>query len=204
MKLHTVIVSYERLPLLQETIASYLTTVTLPYSLLIVDNGSSAPVHEWLQDGVPGATVLLLGKNLYPGAATNIGFAAAPADATHLHRSDNDMFYLPEWCDEVERAFAEQPRLGQLGLRTNDEELWCTSNVGGTAIIDKRLWNEGLRYDERPWSMLGSVTEDYYLSRDVERRDWRWARVERPCVVHKASGDRADPYYQHSYGVRGI
>ena len=202
MKLFTVIVSYNRLDLLRETIASYQATLTLPSKLLIIDNGSDKETRLWLiRSGLP---LRLLPENRYPGAACNLAFAEAPKDTTHLHRSDNDMRYLSGWCAEVEQRFAVGPKLGQLGLRTEAEELACETNVGGTSVIDKRLWDQGLRYDERPWQELGSVTEDYYLSQEIERRGWRWERVRRSCVVHTASGDRADPYYQHSYGIRGI
>jgi len=203
MKLHTVVISYNRLDLLQETLSSYLATVTVPYSLMVVDNHSDSDVRAWLgaQLDYP---VLLLRANLYPGAACNIGFEYAPDDATHLHRSDSDMRYLPGWDQEVQCRFVELRRCGQVGLRTDAEELECATNVGGTCVIDRQLWRAGVRWDTRPWEQLGSTTEDYYLSQEVQRRGWRWTRVRKPCVVHLASGDRDDPYYQHSYGIRGI
>lgn len=202
LKLHSVIVSYQRVGLLQETIESYLATVTLPYELMIVDNGSDDDVRDYLwRTGLP---VIFLRRNHFPGYAVNIGFGNAHRSATHLHRSDSDMLYLPDWCAEVEARFAADPLLGQLGLRTDEEEEHTELNVGGTAILARAVWREGLRYDERPWNELGGTTEDYYISQEVNRRGYRWARVQRPCVVHLASGDRKDPYYRQSYGIRGI
>lgn len=201
MKLHTVVVSYQRLPLLQETIRSYCSTVSVPYTLMVVDNGSDIDVCKWLahQDYL---TTVLLPENRYPGYATNRGFALAPGDATHLHRSDSDMEYLLGWCEEVERVFASDPSIAQVGLRTSEEEQGNVINVGGTMVLRRDLFDAGLRYREQPWT--GPMTEDSYLSLDVRRRRFRWARVERPCVVHKGSGDLSDPYYRQSYGVRGI
>lgn len=203
MKLHSVIISYNRLELLQQTIGSYLETISVPYSLMVVDNGSEPEVRAWLSDQFD-YPILFLDENHYPGYACNRGWAYAPDDATHLHRSDSDMLYLPNWDQEVYRCFRQGNKVGQVGLRTDEEELCCDTNVGGTCVLNKQLYKAGLRWDERPWEQLGSVTEDYYLSQEVERRGWRWLRVSRPCVVHQASGDRADPYYQHSYGIRGI
>lgn len=204
MKLHTVIISYNRLPLLQETIASYQATVTVPHTLLVVDNGSNAETVRWLRQGVPGATVMLLGTNLYPGPATNMGFDSAPVDATHLHRSDNDMRYLPGWCAELAHVFARDPKIAQVGLRTDAEELHTELNVGGTAVFRRALWDAGLRYREDGWPTLGTMTEDYWISAAIDRLGYRWRRVQRPCVVHLGTGDLKDPYYQHSFGVRGI
>lgn len=203
MKLHTVIVSFNRPQLLRRTLESYLDTVTLPYTLLIVDNGSDADTLRYLRS--LSVRVIELGTNLYPGPACNIGFLDADAaSASHLHRSDNDMEYLPGWCDEVQARFASNLLLGQLGLRTDAEELGCSSNVGGTSVFKRELWDGGLRYRNNPWQELGAHTEDYWISLAVVDMGWQWGRVQRPCVVHIASGDLDDPYYQHSYGVRGI
>ena len=148
--------------------------------------------------------VVLLPENRYPGPAANLGFSVAPLEASYFHRSDSDMEYLPGWCDEVAARFAADPLLGQLGLRTDEEELHAEFNVGGTAVFRRELWDDGIRYDERPWNETLGLTEDYYMSLEVLKRGWRWGRVTRPCVVHIATGDLEDPYYQRSYGVRGI
>lgn len=199
MILHTVVVSYQRLGNLQETLASYFATVTAPHELLVVDNGSDHNVRDWLnKQGLP---VLFLEENKYPGYATNRGFELASEDATHFHRSDSDVEYLPGWCEEVERLFASDKQIGQVGLYTNAWEK-APSNVAGTSVIDRSLWQQGLRYREEPWT--GPVTEDYWFSTDVTNLGYRWVRVEQPCLIHKATGDLSDPYYQHSYGVRGM
>lgn len=203
MKVHTVIVSYNRLELLQRTVESYLDTVEPRYSSAeIIDNGSSEPTKSWLraQSMLP---VHYLGANYFPGMATNIGFARAPSGATFLHRSDSDMEYLPGWCAAVREAFGDW-LVGQVGLRTDEEELHCEVNVGGTAVFRRQLWQDGIRYRIDSWADLGAHTEDYWISQSLVQHGWRWARVKRPCVVHLASGDLNDPYYQHSYGIRGI
>lgn len=202
MKLHTVIISYNRLDLLKQTLDSYLETVALPHSLVIVDNGSTQDVLDYIVE--TGVEHRMLGENRYPGPAANIGFDLAPPDATHLHRSDSDMVYIPGWCSEVETRFDQHRRLGQLGLRTDDEEHHAVRNVGGTAVFNRALWLDGLRYREEPWSELGDFQEAYWITRDVVKMGWDWMRVQRPCVFHIASGDMSDPYYQESYGVRGI
>lgn len=202
MILHTVVISFQRLALLQQTIESYHATVTVPHHLVVVDNGSDDDVLTWLIDNMPNADVIYLGENRYPGYAANKGFAVAKPEATHLHRSDSDMLYLPGWCDHVQEAFAQDEQIKLVGLRTIEEELGVEINTGGTVVISKDIWDMGLRYDERPWD--GPMTEDWAICQEIVARGYLWGRVTEPSVVHLASGDTNDPYYQHSYGVRGI
>ncbi len=72
-------------------------------------------------------------------------------------------------------------------------------------VIRRELWDAGLRYDERPWPEYpAGYSEDSFLSPAVRDMGWRWCRVRRPCIESLASGDLSDPYYQRSYGERGI
>jgi glycosyltransferase involved in cell wall biosynthesis len=202
VKLHTVVVSYERLGLLKATISSYLDTVTVPHELIVVDNGSSPDVTRWLHRQT--FPQLLLAENYYPGYATNRGFLLADPDANVLHRSDSDMEYLPGWCDAIQERLDDRPFAAIVGLRTDEEELHTTLNTGGTAVIRRHVWDEGLRYHEGPW--VDDMTEDWRLCQDAMRMGYQWTRVTRPCVIHLgAEHARADdPYYQRSFGVRGI
>lgn len=215
MKLHTVFITYNRLELTKRAIESYLETVSVPYSYVAVDNGSTDGTFYWMTD--ENVHHMQLGRNRYPGYACNMGWKLAPADATHLHRADNDFIFLEGWCEEVDRMFSENENLGQLGLRTDEEEGFNKNNVGGNCIIRRELWDLGLRWDERPWPQIRSEvgdgwTEDSLMSKSVKRLRvpvgkkmfYEWDRVERKCIHNLASGDWKDPYYQESYGIRGI
>lgn len=213
MNLHTVFITHNRLQLTKQAVESYLETVSVPFSVSLVDNDSSDQTAEWIFEELwkmlPGGRHHLLSKNRYPGFAANLGWSEAPVDATHLHRADNDFAFLPGWCEEVERMFSENERLGQLGLRTDEEEQWAKLNVGGNCVIRRELWDAGLRYDERPWPQIREevgigFSEDSFLSAAVVELGWEWDRVERPCIRSLASGDWRDPYYAKSYGDRGI
>jgi glycosyltransferase involved in cell wall biosynthesis len=214
-KIHTVVVSYQRVELTLEAIRSYLETVTLPFTLLVVDNGSDDRTVEALTKAdypitdeqiLAGAKmdILFLPRNVYPGPACNLGFGRAPDDATLLHRADNDFRFLPGWCDEV-LVMMENLKLGQLGLRTDEEEQWAKRNVGGNAVFARELWDAGLRYDERPWSEYDpGYTEDSLISPAVRQMGYRWARVQRPCIEPISVEDPRDPYYRETWGVRRI
>jgi len=206
--IHTVLISYQRLHLTQQAVASYLETVTVPYSLWIVDNGSDEEVTDWIIGNANNFRYILLGKNRYPGYACNRGWERAADNATVLHRADNDFRFLPGWCEQVALAF-QGKKIGQVGLRTADEDGHAKWNTGGNCAIRRELWDQGLRYDERPWPQLRQEigpghTEDSLLSPAVKAMGYKWTRVAQPCITNLASGDWHDDYYVNSYGIRGI
>lgn len=209
MNIHTVMISYNRLALTKQAITSYLKTRTGPTSLLVVDNGSMDGTEEWLlEHAVDRFKAVLLGTNKYPGYATNRGWEQAPDDTVLLHRADNDFVFLPGWETHVRLMFSVNPMLGQLGLRTDEEELHNSHNVGGNCVIRKEVWDEGLRYDERPWPKIAAkvpgYTEDSFLSPTVKRMGWEWGRVTVPCIRPISSEDPEDPYYRQTWADRGI
>lgn len=210
MKLHTVFITYNRLELTKRAIASYLETVSVPFTAIVVDNASTDGTREWLND--EQILCILFDHNVYPGRATNQGWWITPDDATHLHRADNDHIFLPGWCEEVERIFRSK-KVGQVGLRTAAEEQHHRWNTGGNCVIRRELWDAGLRWDERPWPQLrdevgAGYTEDSLMSPAVLAMGYRWTRVKRPCIQPISSEHPdLDPdyeYYKQSWRDRGI
>lgn len=202
MKLHTVFVTRNRLELTKRAIGTYLETVSAPYTYIVIDNASQDGTPAWLErNGHPNHR---FGENLYPGAACNFGWALAPDDATHLHRADNDFYFLPGWCEEAQARFQENPRLGQLGLIPWVEEP-VSNNVGGNNIIRRELWDAGLRYDERPWPEYPpGWTEDSYFSPQVIRMGWEFGRVSRHIIQDMSQPHWEVDYYRQSYQDRNI
>lgn len=209
MNIHTVMITYNRLELTKRAIASYLETVGGQWSMVVVDNNSTDGTQEWLMEEAPNLIRrIILDQNMYPGYAANCGWAHAPPDTVLLHRADNDFVFLPNWEPHVRLMFSAYPNLGQLGLRTDEEELHNLHNVGGNCVIRKELWDEGLRYDERPWPKIAKkvpgYTEDSFLSPAVRKMGWEWGRVRVPCIRPISVESKDDPYYQQSYADRGI
>ena len=212
MNIHSVMITHNRLELTKQAIVSYLETVTGPWSLAVVDNGSSDGTREWLMkpDGsfadLNRIKVILLPDNMYPGYACNRGWEQAPPDTVLLHRADNDWRFLPDWETHVRLMFSANEDLGQLGMRTGEQELHNLHNVGGNCVIRKALWDQGLRYDERPWPKIKrpGYTEDSYMSPKVQSMGWEWDRVRQPCIESLADEDPHDPYYLQSWEDRGI
>jgi glycosyltransferase involved in cell wall biosynthesis len=213
-RIHTCFVTFNRLELTKRAIESYLRTVTGEWTAIVVDNASTDGTGDWLREEVgykPSSVLVewyILERNFYPGYATNMGWLLADAEVTHLHRADNDFIFLPGWCEEVERMFSENEKLGQLGLRTDEEEMFNSHNVGGNCVIRRELWDAGLRYSEKTWPEISKrvpgYTEDSFLSPRVVRMGWEWDRVERPCIQSISYEDPEDEYYIKSWADRGI
>jgi len=197
----TVVVSYKRPELLQETLASYVNTVSVPYELVVVDNGSCPEAVEIAHHFAD--EVIELGENRFPGYSTNVGWDRL--DGKFLHRSDNDVEYLEGWCEEVARCFAVDPNLGQLGLRTVEEE-GRHPNVGGNCVVRADVF-QSVRWVEDPWQP-GAKGEDYYFTCAVQGMGFNWARVSAPCIVHRGAQwpDRPsnDSYYVETNRAKGF
>lgn len=198
MRLHTVFVTHNRLELTKRTIESYRKTVTVPHTIWVVDNASDDGTREWiLSEGFSGFS--LLDENHYPGFATNLGFSHA-GEATHLHRSDNDVEYKKGWCKEVQVRFKDE-RLWQLGLRTVEEE-GPQGAVGGNCVFARAAWEAGIRYPQEPWTRM--AFEDAQVSNRILGAGYVWERVQKPCIEHIGLASRDDPYYQKTFQERGI
>lgn len=200
MRLHTVIVTRDRLDFLKATVNSYLDTVTVPFELVVVDNHSGAEAAEWLMQS--GLTVLRLPANRYPGYAANRGFRLADERATHLHRSDNDMRFLPGWCEWLSTEFDAGTLVGQVSLRTDEQEP-ASDAVGGNMVLARAAWDEGVRYTDEPWDAV--PWEDGLLTANLVERGWLWRRVRRACTIHLGDPpDFTDAYYRDTYAIRGL
>ena len=211
MKLHTVLVTHNRLELSKRALASYLDTVSVPHEIWVVDNASSDETKLWLIEIFSEAIIdgyIAFEHNMYPGYACNRGWEHALDGVTHLQRADNDFEFLPGWCDHVAKAFGRGMKVGQVGLRTGSEELWHANNVGGNNIIRKELFDQGLRYVEAPWTdrsvFPAGWSEDSFFSPAVAEMGYAWKRVKKPCIRPISFESWDDPYYQQSWGDRSI
>lgn len=200
----TCVVTYNRLAYTQRCITSLLATARLGDRLVVVDNGSTDGTVEWFRSlQVP---LIENAENLWPGAACNQGWDfLSPAD--YLHRSDNDIEYLPGWQDEVERALADSG-IGLVGILNLHEDhgepdppegVDIVPNVGGNVVIRGSDYPR-LRWDEKPWD-VGSA-EDGVMS----ERAGTVARLRKTVANNMAFGRYADfpDYYDETARRRGI
>lgn len=209
MHIHTVLVSYKRKELTEKALQGYLDTVSVPHSLVIVDNGSPPVVTEWLSS--LDTPIILLGQNFFPGYATNRGWDLMPIQTTLLHRLDNDTLLLPGWCEDVVEAFTD-PNVGQYGLVAVGDVEWMHERklypsgmrgwpCGGNSIISRNLYDQGLRYSEKPWT-AGGTLEDNQMTLDVWKMGYKRVFAAKPVMAYMSIRD--DAYDQEIRKSRGL
>lgn len=204
----TCVVTYNRLAYTKRCIESLLATARPLDRIVIVDNASTDGTQDWLRS--VGLPVIANEVNRYPGYATNQGWDyGLVSDPDFLHRSDNDIEYLPGWQDEVERAFADFPELALLGIlnlhedgKREGEGIDNVPRVGGNVVMPTRLFRDGLRWDERPWAK--GIDEDGPMSWAAKERGWV-ARLRKTVANNMAFGRYADypDYYDRTALDRG-
>ena len=201
--LSTVLLSWNRIHLLQRTVESYLRTVSVPYELIIVDNGSTDGAREFIEsvcrDRANHRAIML--DNNIGGEALNAGLTKARGE--FLHISANDMEYLPGWDTELLRKFDAFPELGQISPispfhEIERGEIWvdkpairqtvgestiyvALANVGDTSILRRQIWNSGVRWQ----SLLDGSFKfpaDGLFSNDVKRLGYTVAWNDRYLV----------------------
>lgn len=222
MSILTCVVTHDRLPYTKRTIASLRSAADY---LVVVDNASTDGTREWLVDGCDADLVILNARNLYPGAATNIGWHEGlkkfPA-ATLLQRSDNDIEYASCWHNDVQVAFKTHARLGLYGVLNLAEDFpdgqpvaphyengfmvnryW--PRLGGNVVLRRSLWDDGLRWTPGPWKP-GGQDEDGDMSARVEAAGFYHANAIAPIASNVAFGRYADfpAYYDKTAAVRGL
>jgi glycosyltransferase involved in cell wall biosynthesis len=213
MKILCCMVTHNRLEYTQRAIDAFLATSDDP--LIVIDNAST--------DGTEKLAHIRNRANLFPGAATNIGWHEGlklHPDATHLMRLDNDFELLPGWREEVERCFDRVPTLALLGFHNRHEdydgnppvELDFTETVnikwdqvGGNSIIPRKLYDRGLRWEGGPWHM-GAVDEDSIFAAEIRRLGGLVGTVV-PTIANNMSFHRYEDYpayYQETARIRGL
>ena len=114
--LTSVLLSYNRSHLLRKTVNSYLSTISVPYKLIIVDNDSTDDSKEFIEkicscnDHVEG---IFLTENI-GGKAFELG--SMLSDSPFIHFTENDIEYLAGWDKELLEKFKVFPELGQLSV----------------------------------------------------------------------------------------
>jgi glycosyltransferase involved in cell wall biosynthesis len=201
------------------------------YFLVVVDNASTDGTPEYLKGLQKRGRInglILNPENYYPGKACNMGWEKALKiyDATHLMRLDNDMQLTKNWNLRVAEYFEAIPELGQLGIEheaieaAEAETRKRTINgftvnewpgvVGGPMIMPKKLWDDGLRYDETPWHKFQSNTpamqEDSKLSQAIKAKGYLVGHAQEELgrtFATRKTWKKYPDYYKKTLSERG-
>jgi len=184
--LSTVLLSYNRLHLLKKTVESYLSTISVPHELIIVDNASTEDCRSYIENickKESSTTAIFLTKNI-GGEAFNNGLSLA--SSPYLHTSENDLEYLPSWDKKLLKKFELFPKLGQLSLYSHKPqselgEIWeehkfqkiiekdgskiflTDTNVPTPSIFRREIFDAGAR-----WKTKGKTSQSYKLPADYQ------------------------------------
>jgi GT2 family glycosyltransferase len=120
-KVSVVLLSYEGLHLIQDCLYSIEKIGCYPnLDLIIVDNGSSQPVKEFLRSykaRFPKIKLILHPENTGFAKGTNLGLAQAEGE--YIILLNNDTFVTRGWIQVMLAHFRQSPKLGLLGPVTN-------------------------------------------------------------------------------------
>jgi predicted O-methyltransferase YrrM/glycosyltransferase involved in cell wall biosynthesis len=198
----TTLLNWNRGDLLARTIESYLDTVSVPFELCVVDNGStdsSRAVVEHFAKSVPQMRAMWLPEN---GGGASINHGLERSRGQLLHISENDLEYLPHWAERALDWFAVFPELGQLSLYgpvPTDDEVWilkhstmwtargrilyqAVGNVSASSMLRREIWERGVRVHNLPTPGTFVFPDDARLSDDVTMAGYRVAWADRRLV----------------------
>jgi glycosyltransferase involved in cell wall biosynthesis len=197
----TVLLSWNRSFLLRETLESYLATVSVPYELIVIDNGSEDDSLDVIRElcNPPRHRLIALPEN-EGGAALNRGVALARAPLIHI--SENDYVYRPGWAEAFIARFEAFPELGQLGLQPCDGEpivrngldirVVETRNVMSSSIARRDVYENGAywRAQQGPGRIWRPPT-DAHFSTLVREAGYLVACFRHDLIAHIGWSPRA-------------
>jgi GT2 family glycosyltransferase len=138
-----ILVSYERLALLEQTLTTLLQSTTYPRSkleIILCDDGSSPAVQSRARE-LPCDEFLLDERNRGIGANTNKGIRAANAEFILQLQDDWSCVGPSDFLDASLELFAERPDVGLIRLREPFEgpfDLWKTQSGRSAHIYQNR------------------------------------------------------------------
>jgi glycosyltransferase involved in cell wall biosynthesis len=211
-----VVLSYNRLPYLQTTIAAFLETVgDSSFELIAVDNGSRDGSVEFLrgcqQRGIVSKLVLLP-ENQGISVGYNSGFAVADERSEYVMKLDSDVKILSQgWLaeaidflsanDDVAFVALNQVNHAMLrllpSLRRDGRDLmdFAGWTAGGAMVIPTRVRRELGCFIEDPELRYAPDDIDYYVR--ASRKGYRAFFLRKVLVYHQRDLDHSD-YKEYS------
>lgn len=230
MNLIIALITHNRLDYTKRTLRYLWNTIEVPYYLIVADNASTDGTRDYLKKlkkRYRTDDIMLNKENLYPGEATNRAWAKALEDypdATHLMRLDNDMLLKKGWDLKAKEYFEKLPELGQLGIdheaiehpqaKLRELEInglivntW-PGCVGGPNIIPRKIWDEGVRYNDYRWDdgRNSKLQEDSDLSRRIKAMGYVVGHLQDDYArtfANETNWNEFPDYYKKTMSERG-
>jgi GT2 family glycosyltransferase len=183
-----------------EAMASVERSLTLPFEMIVVDDGSREPRTRSILDSLDDAGFDVRRRpHLGLAAARNHGFAVARAP--FVVPLDSDNLLLPGFMEQALALLDEDPRLAaaygdrvEFGLRSGrvtvgpfDPDLLIAGNyVDACAVIRRQAWEECGGYDEM---MPAQGYEDWELWVASIARGWELGWLPYPAFAYRVRPD---------------
>lgn len=116
--LDVLVVSWNNLPELSEVVRRLQANTTLPWHLVICDNGSKADVTAWLSaaySAYPNLSVVLNRDNVFVGPGTNIGLEVGDSDYAVYVCGKEGFTFEQGWERPLVDYMERHPEVGQAG-----------------------------------------------------------------------------------------
>ncbi len=170
---------YARMPeVLAACLQSLHENTTVPYDLLVFDNGSCPEVRDYLlAEQAQGRIqyLILSEKNLGKGGAWNIILTGAPGEI--IAYADNDVFFHRGWLARSLELLEGFPRAGMVTARPFRTRMeWCTSTLRwAEETPDARLERgQFIRWEDyRDFNLSLGADEEKIRRRFAETEDVR-------------------------------
>lgn len=133
-----VIASWNGRHWLTECLPSLSATVPPQVQIVVVDNGSTDGSVEFIRNHFPSVHVLPLERNLGFVQATNLGLHFARRRGADAHLLiNNDTRFHAGWFEALERAAANNPSFGILGVR----QVSFDGTISPRTSVEMTRWN---------------------------------------------------------------
>ena len=215
MKLSICALAWNQLELTEKFVASIKKNTTVPYELIMVDNGSCDGTQEYIKEQAD--KYHLFSKNT--GFAHGFNKAISMAEGEFIAICNNDTEFPKNWFEKLSQTFAKDPKCGLVypcytsggkialrfwpGWRVKKLRKFNKEMPSGVAILSKlAIFRDELGGFSGDFEIAGG--EDFDLCFKAWAADYNIYIDERVLVKHKGKGtSRQLPNWRELYKKNG-
>ena len=171
-----------RLEVTKTCLQSILKNTSVPYDLMVFDNGSRPELVDYLRQLRDEGAIdflILSGQNIGKIGALQVMFKAAPGEV--IAYCDDDVFYLPGWLEKQLEVIDTFPNVGAVsGMYIKSHMNW------GVASTLKFAQSEGVTFQQG--TLVDPELEQHYMDqmgRTNERYQSEIAGLEDVLITYK-------------------
>ncbi|QGQ44723.1 glycosyltransferase [Metabacillus sediminilitoris] len=226
----TIMLSWNRAELLEQTIKSYIETVSVSYTLIVVDNASNSKTILTLKRlaELYNFKAIFLKENKGGLAFNHILNTVNINKYRYIHFSENDLEYRPGWDKELISKLETFPKLGQISpysltpeveqgeiwgkrpgkpFRKGGKLIYICPNTGTTCLVKKILIKRGLRWkniQKNKWKLPADAAFSAGVKRMGYFAAWNDRYLAKNWGHNITQFQKEIDYYVKNYSVKSI